>query len=154
LQNFDLRLKYNRSFEIQAVAPVRSRVESGTYTVAELQSLNPLQFEEVIRQLLMSMGYEATLTAASHDGGIDIDAFNSQPIMGGKLVVQCKRYAGTVGVAAVRDLYGAAVASKARGILITTSNFSPDATRFAHANGIELIDGPTLASLLSKSSKP
>jgi restriction system protein len=40
------------------------------------------------------------------DGGVDCVAFDPRPILGGKVVVQAKRYRHTVGVTAVRDLYG------------------------------------------------
>lgn len=43
---------------------------------------------------------------ASRDGGVDCVAFDPRPIFGGKVVIQAKRYKGTVGVSAVRDLFG------------------------------------------------
>ena len=50
---------------------------------------------------------EATrLTQASRDGGVDCVAWDMRPIVGGKVIVQAKRYKHTVGVSAVRDLYG------------------------------------------------
>jgi len=48
------------------------------------------------------------VTQASRDGGVDAVAFDPDPIRGGKIVIQAKRYAYTVGVSARRDLYGTA----------------------------------------------
>ena len=52
------------------------------------------------------MGLETRLTQPSRDGGVDCVAYDPRPILGGKVVIQAKRYKHTVGVSAVRDLYG------------------------------------------------
>lgn len=117
----------------------------------DLDTIDPLAFEELIRQLLERMGFQATLTKASGDGGVDIEAFNPQPITGGRIIVQCKRYAHVVGSPFVRDLYGAVVHARAsKGILITTSRFSSDAVTFAHDKPLELIDRQQLEDLLRR----
>jgi restriction endonuclease Mrr len=43
---------------------------------------------------------------ASRDGGVDAIVFDPDPIRGGKIVIQAKRYTNTVSVSAVRDLFG------------------------------------------------
>ena len=65
---------------------------------------------------------------------------NSRPVLGGKVVIQAKRYRHTVGVAAVRDLYGTMMNEGAnKGILVATSGYGPDAFDFAKDKPIELI---------------
>jgi restriction system protein len=114
-----------------------------------LHNVDPLKFEVLVKDLMSAMGYEATLTKASHDGGIDVEAVNPAPIVGGKVIVQCKRYGGTVGASVVRDLFGVTMSERAtKGILITTSDFSPDAYNFAKDKPVELINGSKLAELL------
>jgi hypothetical protein len=116
-----------------------------------LSAMDPLEFEELVRQLLETMGYQARLTKASHDDGVDIEAYNPQPIVGGKIVVQCKRYSGVVGAPYIRDLAGVVQHEGAtKGILVTTSHFSPDAQSFARGKPLELIDGPQLEALLDR----
>ncbi|NLM46059.1 MAG: restriction endonuclease, partial [Firmicutes bacterium] len=70
-------------------------------------------FEHLIRELFekefSSYGGEVKVTQASRDGGVDVIAFDPDPIRGGKIVIQAKRYTNVVGVAAVRDLYGTVV---------------------------------------------
>ena len=70
-------------------------------------------FEHLIRELFekefQSNGGEVKVTQASRDGGVDAIAFDPDPIRGGKIVIQAKRYTNTVGVSAVRDLYGTVV---------------------------------------------
>lgn len=46
------------------------------------------------------------VTRASKDGGVDAVLIDPDPVRGGKIVIQAKRYTNTVGVSAVRDLYG------------------------------------------------
>jgi restriction system protein len=70
---------------------------------------------------------------------------------GGRIVIQAKRYANTVDVAAVRELFGTVQSEGAnRGILVTTSQYGRDAYEWASNKPLTLIDGPNLLSLLSK----
>ena len=71
-----------------------------------LMDLTPSEFELLITNLFQKMGLETRQTQASRDGGVDCVAFDPRPIFGGKVVIQAKRYKNTVGVSAVRDLYG------------------------------------------------
>jgi hypothetical protein len=124
-------------------------LDVGEADAFDLDSIDPLDFEELVRMLLERMGFEARLTKASHDGGIDIVAINPAPITGGKVIVQCKRYRATIGSPVVRDLYGALTdAGASKAILITTSRFSPDARKFAQGKPIDLIDRTQLEDLL------
>jgi restriction system protein len=71
------------------------------------------------------------ITRASRDGGVDAIAFDPDPIRGGKIVIQAKRYTNPVGVSAVRDLFGTVHNEGAtKGILVTTSDYGPDAYEF------------------------
>ena len=97
------------------------------------------------------MGLETKLTRSSRDGGVDVVAFDIRPVIGGKVVIQAKRYRDTVGVSAVRDLYGTMLNEGAnKGILIATSGYGPDAFDFAKDKPIELIDGGGLLYLLNQ----
>ncbi|WP_222400440.1 restriction endonuclease [Rhizobium leguminosarum] len=74
-------------------------------------------------------GGEVRVTQASNDGGVDAIAFDPDPISGGKIVIQAKRYTRTVGVSAVRDMYGTVLNEGAsKGLLVTTADYGPDAT--------------------------
>ena len=112
-------------------------------------------FEHLIRELFekefTADGGEVKVTRASRDGGIDAVAFDPDPIRGGKIVIQAKRYTNTVGVSAVRDLYGTVVNEGAnKGILVTTSNYGPDAYEFAKGKPLSLLDGSNLLHLLQR----
>jgi restriction system protein len=80
---------------------------------------------------------------------VDCVAYDQRPVLGGKVVIQAKRYRHTVGVSAVRDLFGTMINEGAnKGILVTTSGYGPDAFDFAKDKPIELIDGGGLLFLL------
>lgn len=44
------------------------------------------------------MGLDTKLTRSSKDGWVDAVAFDTRPIVGGKVVIQAKRYKNPVGV--------------------------------------------------------
>lgn len=112
-------------------------------------------FEHLVRELFeqefAAAGGEVKVTQASRDGGVDAIAFDPDPIRGGKIVIQAKRYTNTVGVAAVRDLFGTVHNEGAnKGILVTTSDYGPDAYSFAKDKPITLLNGANLLHLLEK----
>ena len=68
-----------------------------------------------------------------------------RPIFGGKVVIQAKRYKSTVGVSAVRDLFGTVHnEGAAKGILVTTSGYGKASYQFAEGKPLELLDGTNL----------
>jgi restriction system protein len=114
-----------------------------------LMELSPSDFESLITNLFAKMGLDTKLTQPSRDGGVDCVAYDSRPILGGKVVIQAKRYKHTVGVGAVRDLYGTLHNEGAsKGILVTTSGFGKAAYDFANDKPLELITGSNLLYLL------
>ncbi|MCD9189457.1 MAG: restriction endonuclease [Pyrinomonadaceae bacterium] len=116
-----------------------------------LMELNPFEFENLVGNLFTQMGLDTRQTQTSRDGGVDAIAFDSRPVLGGKIVIQAKRYKNTVGVASVRDLYGTMINEGAsKGILVATSGYGKDAFEFAKDKPIELIDGGGLLYLLEQ----
>jgi restriction system protein len=126
-------------------------VLSGLDARPNLMELSPTEFEGLVSNLFGKMGLETKLTRSSKDGGVDVVAFDTRPILGGKVVIQAKRYRHTVGVSAVRDLYGTMVNEGAsKGIIVTTSSYGPDSYEFAKDKPLELIDGGGLLYLLDQ----
>jgi len=163
-------LKGVASSRLSSLTPVQpilqiSRVDKRfveSYEVAnKLDSSNNIaamdweDFEHLIRELFekefKSNGGEVKVTQASRDGGVDAIAFDPDPIRGGKIVIQAKRYTNTVGVSAVRDLYGTILNEGAtKGILVSTADYGPDAYDFAKGKPITLLNGSNLLHLLEK----
>ncbi len=112
-------------------------------------------FENLVRELFEEEfsvnGGEVKITQASRDGGVDAVAFDPDPIRGGKIIIQAKRYTNVVGVSAVRDLYGTLLNEGAmKGILVTTSYYGNDAYEFAKGKPLQLIDGGGLLELMRR----
>ncbi len=124
---------------------------SGLDQRPNLMDLTPGEFENLITNLFSKMGLDTKQTQASRDGGVDCVAFDPRPIFGGKVVIQAKRYKGTVGVAAVRDLYGTVHNEGAtKGILVATSGYGRASFEFANGKPLELLDGSHLLYLLKE----
>jgi restriction system protein len=164
------RLKGVSAAKLQALAPVapiaqinrddKRFVESHDVAAdldhsENLASMDWQEFEHLIRELFGKEfavgGGEVKITQASRDGGVDAVAFDPDPIRGGKIVIQAKRYTNVVGVSAVRDLYGTVMNEGAiKGILVTTSHYGADAYEFAKGKPLTLLDGGNLLHLLAK----
>lgn len=115
----------------------------------DLLAMDPLEFEELIAELFRAMGMQAVTTVRSGDGGVDVDAYDPDPIRGGTIVVQVKRYRNTVSPSAVRDLYGTVQSIGAnKGVLVTTSRFGRTSHAFAEGKPLTLVSGTDLVGLL------
>ncbi len=130
-------------------------VVEGIDTRTNLAAVDWMDFENLIRELFekefSKNGGEVKITQASRDGGVDAIAFDPDPIRGGKIVIQAKRYTNVVGVSAVRDLYGTVHNEGAnKGILVTTATYGPDAYEFAKGKPLTLLSGSELLSLLEQ----
>lgn len=130
---------------IQLLSMLRDAQQAG----ADFENMSGTDFENICLVLVQSMGFTANTTKASGDGGIDIVAYNNQPLVSGKYIIQCKRYSGSVGEPIIRDLYGVVMSERAnKGILMTSGYFSAPAMAFAEDKPIELIDGAKMKELM------
>lgn len=175
LQNIDPKtcfksLKGVAASKISSISPIKPILKinktdkrfTSHYDIADnidqstnLASMDWQDFEHLIREVFAkefsSNGGEVNVTQASKDGGVDAIAFDPDPIRGGKIVIQAKRYTNTVGVSAVRDLYGTVHNEGAtKGVLVTTADFGPDAYDFVKDKPLTLINGANLLYLLEK----
>ena len=146
-------LSFNRN-DNRFVEGKEISMNSGT----NLASMDWEDFEHLVRELFelefAKNGGEVRVTQASRDGGVDAIVFDPDPLRGGKIVIQAKRYTNTVGVSAVRDLYGTVINEGANtGILITTSDYGHDSYEFAKDKPLKLLNGGHLLALLHKNGK-
>jgi Holliday junction resolvasome RuvABC ATP-dependent DNA helicase subunit len=149
------RPQLTRQEVADALERLRIRVPSlaSDSTTFDIHTLSGQEFEVMIKALLLEMGFEAELTEVTGDGGIDIIAKLDEPFVGGRYLLQCKRYSenNLVGAPEVRDFYGAVMADRAmKGIFITTSDFTAQAREFAAQSGIELVNFPKLKQLFEE----
>lgn len=125
----------------------------------KLRSQDPAAFEQTVLDVLVAMGYggaeqRAQRIGGSGDGGVD--GVIDQDALGlDQIYVQAKRYSqdNTVGRDTVQSFVGALHGVGAsRGVLITTSSFTPKAQEYAKNVPIRviLVDGQRLAALMIK----
>lgn len=118
----------------------------------DLLALRPAEFEQLVRQLFEQIGLMPSMTQLSPDGGIDLVVYDDRPVLGGACCIQLKRYAGAVGVEALRELAGSIEGMHAaKGILVTTARVTQAGREFAARYGrIEIIDGDHLKAMLQE----
>jgi restriction system protein len=125
-----------------------------------LLEASPTFFENTIVNLLVSMGYggsrEDAGRAIGRSGDNGLDGVIDQDALGlDRVYIQAKRYKldNGVGEPDVRGFAGSLEGAKAtKGVLVTTSYFTPQARAFAEkiARRIVLVDGQQLAHLMIK----
>lgn len=105
------------------------------------RSLSGLAFEQELAKVFRIVGYEAIVTSATGDKGIDIILRKD----GKTGIVQCKARKGPVGPHVVRELLGSTVDFKAEfAMLASISGFTPAAIEFASEKSILLLEIPDI----------
>jgi restriction system protein len=103
--------------------------------------------------LFAKLGFDATVTGQTADGGVDVEAIHKGVIFRGRYLLQCKRYNSSHKVTRpeIHAFHGRlAMEPRARGIFITTSSFTRGARKAAELTGINLIEGRELESLIGR----
>lgn len=122
--------------------------------MTELKTMDPFDFEHVIKELLDKMGYDdVEVTSKSNDKGVDVIGIIQKGISAVKDVIQVKRNTRTnIGRRVLDELRGSLHRFQAfQGTVITTLDFSSGAKKSAFESGgapITLINGETLLDLL------
>jgi len=107
----------------------------------------PRMFEEQMAEMFRRLGYRVTLTPFQGDHGIDLKIINPTEFA----IVQCKRYAqhNKVGEEYVREFFGCMQHESADiGYMITTSDFTENAYKWAKGKRIVLINEEWLRDML------
>lgn len=121
------------------------------WSPAVFQAIEWRRFEAVCELLFAQAGFEARTQSHGPDGGVDVWLY-SKHAQGPALVVQCKHWRSKrVGVKEVREFLGVMASNQLkRGTYATTSTFTSDAVDFARRNGIHLLDGKGLITLIAQ----
>ena len=106
------------------------------YDFESLMALDPYEFEHYVADCFRRIGYTATVTKGSGDGGIDIHIERG----GQRGAVQCKRHSSKLGPSPCRELFGVMKANRYKfGFLVCPSGFSDGAFEFSRRAGIGLV---------------
>ncbi|MFG6412302.1 restriction endonuclease [Roseateles sp. DC23W] len=134
----------------------RTRLLDRTTSNPAADALNGMswqQFERLVGEGFRRQGYRVTETGQiGPDGGVDLELRKDAELH----LVQCKQWrAQRVGVAVVRELYGAMAArGAAGGFVVTSGRFTQEAADFADGRNVRLIDGDGLKVLLAAGRMP
>lgn len=120
-----------------------------------LANIGWLDFEKLMMDLFEkefgSVPGEIKLIHSSLENGLEAYGMDKDPLRGGKIVFHAKRSIKPMQVSAVKEIFGSVIHEGAiKGILITTTEFSPEAYEFAKNKPISLINGISLLSLFEK----
>ncbi len=139
----------NNIFQLAA----RQRAIAREQLAHHLQSMNPYQFEHLIKRLLEEMDYDnVKVTGGSNDKGVDVVADKEFGISHVREVIQVKRQQSKIGRPILDSLRGSLHRFDAvTATIITTGGYSKAAINAAFEKGvapITLIDGERLLDLL------
>jgi restriction system protein len=106
---------------------------------------------ELFKKEFAEEGGELKVTRVSQGEGIDAIAHDADPLRGGTFVIQARRATQTVGASVVQDFHETVTSENAnKGVLVTTSDFSPSAHGFAKDKLIQLLNGDDLLRLFGR----
>ncbi len=109
------------------------------------------KFERYLSHLFRSQDYNAEVTQAAGDYGVDL-LLTKQ---GKKIAVQAKRYKGNVGLEAVQQVQaGKAHYGASEAWVVTNSDYTDQATSLAKSNGVRLIARKELIEMMLKMNAP
>ncbi len=139
---------------VNAYKKIYSRLQDEL--LQEVIQLSPDQFERLVVELVVAMGYGGTAEDAAQvvgkTGDEGIDGIINEDKLGLDIIyIQAKRWQCTVGRPEIQKFAGALQGQKAqKGIFITTSSFTKDALDYVNniQSKIILIDGSRLAELM------
>ncbi|HTO78733.1 MAG TPA: restriction endonuclease [Methylocystis sp.] len=98
--------------------------------------MSPEEFERYCASLLRERKWDARVTPASGDQGVDIVADKR----GLRIVVQCKKYSKPVGNRAVQEIVaGIAHRDAQRGVVVATNGYTASAKKLAASNEVLLL---------------
>lgn len=109
--------------------------------IKKIDHLSGIEFEEYLAAHFRKSGYKVFTTPKTNDYGADLIIKKN----GEKVVVQAKRYKGRISNSAVQEVMGAIGYYNAdRGMVITNSFFTANATELGKKCNVELWDRNTL----------
>lgn len=146
--------------ELHAVTPIVDfdmadpRIVDSADVISDLDrrpnliDLTAEEFEHFVQNLFAQMGFETHKLKNSGDGGVDVIAYDHDPVRGAKYVIQAKKYTHKVQPSAVRELHGTVQHEGAnKGILVTTHGFTSGCHEWANGKPLQLYDGTHLLAL-------
>jgi hypothetical protein len=143
---------YDRFVAADRAPELTDYVESTVASKAELEQrhqafrdeMTPIDYEHYCAEELKRSGWDARVTMASRDQGVDVIAQKS----GIRLAVQCKLYRSPVGNKAVQEVVAARAHEVADyAIVVSNNSYTPAAQELARTNNVILLHHRDLAKI-------
>jgi len=139
---------------VDVLAPDEEGTAWQNILLAQLMKVDPSAFERLAQRLLREAGFiKVEVRGKTGDGGIDGVGILRVNLVSFQVYFQCKRWGNSVGSKEIRDFRGALQGRADKGLFITTSSFTKQASDEATRDGaiaIDLIDGQRLCELLKQ----
>jgi hypothetical protein len=151
--------------EVEPITLDPSEEDTGTMADIEIVrarilTFDPYDFEHFIKTVLERSGFvNVSVTPASGDGGIDVNAYVDESndfFQGTHMQAQVKRWRHAVGSPEINSFRGA-LSNTAKGVFVTTSHFTRAAlgeARHSAKTSIAVIDGERLAGMVIRKGVP
>lgn len=135
------------SIESQITDAVHEYLASNPQASVNIDSLNPIEFEHFCADMLRNDGWDARVTQASGDQGIDVIATFGNV----KAVFQCKKYAQPVGNGAVQEIAAGKQHEQADiAAVVSNATFTASAKQLAGTTGVHLLHYSELQGFAEK----
>ena len=113
-----------------------NKIESNAHLSLDVDSLDPIQFEHFCADILRNCGWDARVTQASGDQGVDVIATRDNV----KAVLQCKKYSQPVGNAAVQEIIAGKQFEQADiAVVVSNNSYTQSAKQLANVAGVHLL---------------
>jgi len=131
------------AFTMDAIEVGAQKPQDATAAV-DVATMDPYVYEHYCAALLKEAGWETRVTQASGDQGIDVIASKDNKV----LVVQAKRYANSVGNAAVQQIFaGKQYMGADFAAVVSPAAFTRSAMELARTTGVMLLHHDELKTL-------
>jgi len=117
--------------------------------ITEIDKMSGIEFEYLLNYYFKELGYKSHTTKASNDYGADLIIKKESE----QIIIQAKRYQhkNNVGIKAIQEVLGAMnYYNINRGMVVTNSHYTKQATELAFRSKIELWDREKLMSVMTK----
>lgn len=115
-------------------------------SVSYWDNLDGHAFERKVADLYKKYGYDAVVSKAGGDGGIDIVLTKGEE----KIAVQCKAHNKAVAPAVARDLFGTMTSNGyKKGMIVSKNGFTKGVFEFVKDKDIELVDMDDLIKMVN-----
>jgi hypothetical protein len=133
----------------EAAARAKWALYHESKTMGDVARMSGKEFEEFLARLFAKMGYTDIALTPTNDQGGDLLCLSPS---GTRIVIQAKRWGGSVGNSAVQELLGAMLNyGRAEGMVVTNSTFTEPARALAKKDPrIALRDGRWLAEQIKQ----